>query len=402
MLVCQATTHSQGSMLCQKPCHVQSNLASPRSHLALVPKDTAGRLGGTGLWQQSNLQLPAGRSRGRTREPFVQHSNLCFRGTPSPHLQNSCLPPTGPSSHRSRTLQVTETPCLDLRFSGGLAHLDGCAWTDPRPWGSSGSWVPRLVGKPLTLKDLSIPAHSQSQAPSSSSCSTVHWPLDSIQHLETEATRLGSQVSQEHLSPKQREAHTRDSQTTPPQLWSSHPKASVSLLDTLGVQARLSESHLCKPLSCEVTLGMSVGDFSDSDQEVLFTQHLGARELGPPGHLYNKRSRGHFSVTRETGIRETELESPAVFSILQEGREKALQAKAGWDGKRLTSHTSNADPAQNTVQVQTPVCGVGDHSQKMDVATVVTSILWPENCGGFCFLQNKAQSIVTLDPQAAW
>lgn len=200
----QINTHSQGPGLCQKLYQVQSNLASPRPHLALALKDTAGRLGDTGLWQQSNLQLPAGRSQGRTRELFEQQSNLCFRGTTSPHLQNSCLPPTGPSSHQKQTLQVADTLCLDLRLSGGLAPLDGCTWPGPRLWCSLGSWAPRLVGDPLTLEDLSVSAHSQSQTPSLSSCSAASWLLDSIQHLEPGATHLESQISWEHSDLTQR------------------------------------------------------------------------------------------------------------------------------------------------------------------------------------------------------
>lgn len=180
MPVGQVTTHSQGPGLCQKSYQVQSNLASPRPRRALALEDTAARLGDTGLWQQSNLQLPAGRSQERTREPFVQQSNLCFRGTVSPHLQNICLPPTGPSCHQKQTLQVTDTLCLHLRLSGGLAPLDRCTWPGPRPWCSSGSWAPRLVGEPLTLEDLSVSAHGQSQASPPSSCSTAHCLLDSI------------------------------------------------------------------------------------------------------------------------------------------------------------------------------------------------------------------------------
>lgn len=48
------------------------------SHPALALEDTAARLGDMGLWQQSSLQPPAGKAQGRTREPFVQQSDLCF------------------------------------------------------------------------------------------------------------------------------------------------------------------------------------------------------------------------------------------------------------------------------------------------------------------------------------
>lgn len=167
MPMCQATTHSRGSVLYQESYPVQSNLASPSPRLALALKKTVDQPGNWGLWQQSNLQLAAGRSQGRTREPFVQQSNLCFRGTTSPHLQNSCLPPHGPSSHQKQTLQVTDTLCLDLRLSRrSLAPLDGYTWPGPRTWHGSGSLAPRLVGEPLTLEDLSVSAHSQSQASS--------------------------------------------------------------------------------------------------------------------------------------------------------------------------------------------------------------------------------------------
>ncbi|XP_021056884.1 uncharacterized protein C1orf167 homolog [Mus pahari] len=182
--MCQVTTHSQGPVLSQKPCQVQSNLACPHPRLALALKDTTGQLGDAALQQQSNLQLPAGRSQGRIREPFVQQSNLCFRGTTSPHLQYSCLPPTGPSSHQKHRLQVAG--CLDSRLSGDLEPLDGFTRPGPRPWCRSGSWAPRLVGEPLTLEDLSVSVHSQSQASSPSSCRTAHWLLDSTQHLEPE------------------------------------------------------------------------------------------------------------------------------------------------------------------------------------------------------------------------
>lgn len=354
MPMCQVTTHSQGSVLCQKPCQVQSNLACPCPHLALALNDTAGRLGDTGLQQQSNLQLPAGRFQGRIREPFVQQSNLCFRGTASPHRQNSCLPPTGPPFHQNQTLQVVG--CLDLRLSGDLASLDGCTWPDPRPWYSSGSWAPKLVGEPLTLEDLSVSVHSQSQASSPSSCSTAHWLLDSTQHLEPEATRLESQTSWEHPGLTQRGPHNCGGQSNPAQPWPSHSRESISFLETLEVQARFSESSAYWPLSHEATLGTLAGDFSDSDQEVLSTQHLGTRERGPPGHLYSKRHRGHLSITCEEGGKETRLESTGVFSVLprQAGREKAPEGKTGRDGERMTSCPSNTAQAQaqSTQQVE--------------------------------------------------
>lgn len=352
MPVFQAATPPQGSALCQKPYQVQSNLASPRPHLAPALKDTTDQLGDTGLWQQSNLQLPAGRSPGRPREPFAQQSNLCYRGITSPHLRNSCLLPTGPSTCQRQTLQVTDTLCLGPRLSGGLAPLDKCTRPGPRPWCGSGSRVPRLMGEPLTLEDLSVSAHSQSWAHSYSVCSADHWLLDSIPHIEPETTHSGSPTSQKHPAPTQRGPHTSGSQSTPAQHW-------PSLLETLEVQARLSESPVFNPLLHETTLGTLPGDFSDSDQEILSTPHLGAREKGSPGLPYDKRNRGHFSVTGEAGSREARLQSPTSFSVLpgQEGREKAPQEKTGRDGERMASCPSNTTPAQRTRQVGAPRCG---------------------------------------------
>ncbi|XP_060234629.1 uncharacterized protein C1orf167 homolog [Meriones unguiculatus] len=350
MLMCQATTPSQGSVLCQKPYQVQSNLASPQPRLALALKDRAGRVGDTGLLQQSNLQLPAGRSRRRTREPFVQHSNLCFRGTPSPRLQNSCLPPTGPSSHRKQTLQVTDTSCLDLRLSGDLAHLDGCIYTDPRPWGSSGSWVPRLVGKPLTLKDLSIPAHSQFQAPPPSSCSTVHWLLDSIQHLEPEATRSGSQASQEYPSPKQRGAHTRDSQSTPAQPWSSHPRQNkAQSIVTPDPQATWDLTELASASNSRTLAGLQGGRTVFTLSLMEYQEPPGPKNHGPmsyaPGRkLLSKSFRAwrHLSQRRQAVAKATALSHRQMIRERLRGlrwilwlREAQLEAAWGQHAKAL-------------------------------------------------------------------
>lgn len=313
-------------------CQVQSNLARPRSHLALALKDTAGRLGDTELWQQTNLQLPAGRSQGRTQEPFVQQSNLCFRGT-SHHLQNSCLPPAGPSSHQKQTLQVTDTLCLDLRLSACLAPPDGCTWPGPRPWCSSGSWAPRLAGEPLTLEDLSVSVHSQSQASSPSSCGAAHWPLDSIQHLEPEATRLESQISWEHPGLSQRGAHNCGSQSTPAQRWPSHSRESMGFLETLGVPDRFSESPIYEPLSHEATLGTLAGDFSDSDQEVLSTQHLGERERDPQTYVTRGTEGTSLSHTRRKAKRPDFYQNlqPSSVSCLgrQEERRPHRKKQAG-------------------------------------------------------------------------
>ncbi|XP_040591011.1 uncharacterized protein C1orf167 homolog isoform X3 [Mesocricetus auratus] len=362
MPMCQAATRSQGSVLCQKPYQVQSNLTSPCPRPALALKATTGQLGDAGLWQQSNIQLPAGRSQSRAREPFAQQSNLCFRGTTSPRLCNSCLPPTGPSSYQRRTLQAMDTPSLDLRLCGALAPLDGGSRPGPRPWCGSGSWASRLVEEPLTLEDLSVPAHSQSWVPSRSLCSADHWLLDSIQHLDPEATGSRSPACQEHPGPTQRRAHTRGGQPAPTQPWPHHPGERINLLGTLGTQARLSESPVNQPLFHEATLGTLAGDFSNSYQEALSTQHLGARERDSPDLPSNKRNKGHFRVTREAGSREARFESPTFFSVLprQAGREKTPQEKAVRDGERMASCPSNTAPDQSALQSKAQSVGTSD------------------------------------------
>lgn len=166
------------------------------------------------------------------------------------------------------------------------------------------------MGEPLTLEDLSVSAHSQSQAHSCFLCSADHWLLDSIPHLEPETTCSGSPTSQEYPAPTQRGPHTGGSQSTPAQPW-------PSLLETLGVQARLSESPVIKPLLYEATMGTLAGDFSDSDQEILSTPHLGAREKSFPS-LHTTRGTDGTSVLQArqgTGRPDSNLQSSSVSCL---------------------------------------------------------------------------------------
>lgn len=159
---------------------------------------------------------------------------------------------------------------LDTQVCGGASHLGG-----------------------------PVSAHSQSQASAPSSCSIAHWLQDSVQHLEPEATCLGSQTSWEHPGLTQRGPHNCGSQPMPAQSWPSHSRDSISFLETLGLQARFSESPTYKLLSREVTLGTLAGDFSDSDQRFFLLSTL-RQERGVPQAFY--ATRGTESHARGTSV----------------------------------------------------------------------------------------------------
>ncbi|XP_070466888.1 uncharacterized protein C1orf167 homolog isoform X4 [Equus przewalskii] len=74
-----AATPSPGAVLCQEPCRVQTNLASPSPGLGLALKDTTGQLINSGFWQQSNLQRLARRPQRRAPRFAVQQSNLSMK-----------------------------------------------------------------------------------------------------------------------------------------------------------------------------------------------------------------------------------------------------------------------------------------------------------------------------------
>ncbi|XP_019495291.1 PREDICTED: uncharacterized protein C1orf167 homolog, partial [Hipposideros armiger] len=310
-----AASASPGSVLHQEPWRVQTNLASPSPRL----KDTAGRLMNSSFRQQSNLRPLGVLPQGRARECAIQQSNLsprepssaeCGSGT-SPHLwsdpQESFWPhvvpqggslPQGPlarpsSSLRRSRLQATDTPCRDFRPATGYAPLDRHTRPGPRSWRGLGSWTSRLIGEPLTLEDLSVPAQSQARASSQAAISQL---LASVRRLEQEAARLRCWASQEPPGPLQQEPWTSDGQAVPayPQpgqlelaSWDErkrHPgdlRGTKDFPDTPGVQADLLDSQTnSKPTSRETTLKMLTGDFLDPEQGVLSAHPNKARNLG--------------------------------------------------------------------------------------------------------------------------
>ncbi|KAB0342701.1 hypothetical protein FD754_019627, partial [Muntiacus muntjak] len=215
-----AATPCLGTALRQEPCRVQSNLASPSPSLGLVLRDMTGRLTNSSFRQQDNLQPLVGRRQGRVQDFAIQQSNLCARETHTaecgrltspqlwsepqesfrPHLMPQGSPlPRGPlarpsSNLRQSWLLATDTSCPDIGLATGLAPLNGPTWSDPRSRCGLGGWTSRLVGEPLTLKDLAVPAQSPSQAPSQAA---IHQLLVCIQRLECQAVRLRCQVSRE-------------------------------------------------------------------------------------------------------------------------------------------------------------------------------------------------------------
>ncbi|XP_027419906.1 uncharacterized protein C1orf167 homolog [Bos indicus x Bos taurus] len=305
-----AATPCLGTALCQEPCQVQSNLTSrsPSPSLGLILRDTTGRLTNSSFRQQVNLQSLVGRPQGTAKDFAIQQSNLCARETHtaecghltspqlwsepqesfSPHLMPQGSPlPRGPLAHPSSNLRrswllATDTSCPDIKLTTGLAPLKGPTWSDPRSQCGLGGWTSRLVGEPLTLKDLAVPAQIASQAPSQAA---IHQLLVCVQRLECEAVRLRCQASREPPGPVRQELWTRAGQTLPvcsrpcqPVLdsWDERRRHSRGLRgnsgfpETQGAQERLSDSQASsKHASLRTTLEMLPGDALDPEQVVL-------------------------------------------------------------------------------------------------------------------------------------
>ncbi|CAI9179428.1 unnamed protein product [Rangifer tarandus platyrhynchus] len=303
-----AATPCPGTALRQEPCRVQSNLASPSPSLGLVLRDMTGRLTNSSFRKQDNLQPLVGRPQGRVQDFAIQQSNLCARETHTaecgrltspqlwsepqesfrPHLMPQGSPlPQGPlarpsSSLRQSWLLATDTSCPDIGLATGLAPLKGPTWSDPRSRCGLGGWTSRLVGEPLTLKDLAVPAQSPPRAPSQAA---IHQLLVCVQRLECQAVRLRCQASREFPGPVWQEPWTRAVQTLPvhPQLsqpvldsWDERRRHSRGLRETTsfpetpGPQEGLSDSQASSNHgSLGTTLAMLPGDALDPEQVVL-------------------------------------------------------------------------------------------------------------------------------------
>ncbi|XP_042854013.1 uncharacterized protein C1orf167 homolog isoform X4 [Panthera tigris] len=386
-----ATIRSPGAERRQEPCRVQTNLAGP----SLVLKDATGRLVNSGLQQQSNLQTPAGRPQGRTRELVVQQSNLSIRGTSlaegrshlSPRLRSELLDsfwphliPQGsplsraslanpPTSLRQSRWLGTDTPCPDVQPAAGFASLSGHTLPGSGPWCVLGNWPPRLMGEPLTLEDLTVPVQSQARAPSQTA---IHQLLASVRHLEHEVARLGCRASQEPPGPAHRDPWTSSGRALPaprqpgqPVLasWEGREKPVRGLRETAdfpgtqGAQAGLSDSRASsKPASPEATLRMPTGDFLDPKQGALLANPARQGENFSPGPTYGSRPKRDPRLPPGVGNREARPCSSACSRAArggppgQEGREVALQELVSKEEERTASCPPDAAPARSAPQ----------------------------------------------------
>ncbi|KAM5320132.1 uncharacterized protein C1orf167 homolog [Glossophaga mutica] len=308
-----ATTPSPGAVLLrQEPRRVQTNLASPSPRLGLAPKATTGphRLINPSFQQQSNLQPLRSLPQRGARALAIQQSNLGMgeaslaeygiRSSPhlwpeppesfSPHVVPLGSPlPRGPQAHPSSTLKLfrrlpTDTPFLDFRPTVHYAPVDGRTQLGPSSWGGLGSWTSGLMGEPLTLEDLAVPAKSQARAPSQAAMSQL---LASVQCLEHEVARLRCWGTQEPPVPLQQEPWASNGQRCPacPQpcqpvlaSWDKrrkHPRGLRGAMNVPGTpRAQLGPPDSpagSKPASPppEKTLGVLTGDFLNSEQGIL-------------------------------------------------------------------------------------------------------------------------------------
>ncbi|XP_070330392.1 uncharacterized protein C1orf167 homolog isoform X1 [Odocoileus virginianus] len=392
-----AATPCLGTALHQEPCRVQSNLASPSPSLGLVLRDMTGRLTNSSFRQQDNLQPLVGRPQRRVQDFAIQQSNLCARETHTaecgrltspqlwsepqesfrPHLMPQGSPlPQGPlarpsSSLRQSWLLATDTSCPDIGLATGLAPLKGPTWSDPRSRCGLGGWTSRLVGKPLTLKDLAVPAQSLPQAPSQAA---IHQLLVCVQRLECQAVRLRCQASREFPGPVWQEPWTRAGQTLPvhPQLsqpvldsWDERRRHSRGLRETTsfpetpGPQEGLSDSQASsKHGSLGTTLAMLPGDALDPEQVVLSACTLRQGEQGSSGTTHGWGQRG--DPLRPPGVdsREARLcssdSSSSARGILpgREGGGRTPREQISREKERPASRNALQSKARNTVNLQ--------------------------------------------------
>ena len=392
-----AATPRLGTALRQEPCQVQSNLTSPSPSpsLGLILRDRTGRLTNSSFRQQVNLQSLVGRPQGTAQDFAIQQSNLCAREThtaecgrlTSPQLwsepQESFSPlmpqgsplPRGPLAHPSSNLRrswllATDTSCPDIKLTTGLAPLKGPTWSDPRSQCGLGGWTSRLVGEPLTLKDLAVPAQIAPQAPSQAA---IHQLLVCVQHLECEAVRLRCQASREPPGPVRKEPWTRAGQTLPvcsrpcqPVLdsWDERRRHSQGLRGTPGfpetqeAQEGLSDSQASsKHASLRTTLEMLHGNALDPEQVVLSACPLRQGEQCFPGTTHGWGQRGNPLLPPGAASREARLcfstSSSSAQGILpgQEGGNRASREWISREKERSTSRPPGIASTRSALQV---------------------------------------------------
>ncbi|XP_077883858.1 uncharacterized protein C1orf167-like [Ictidomys tridecemlineatus] len=353
------TTPSPGTALPQDPCRVQSNLASPLAHLGLPLKDTTCWLDTSGFQQQSNLWSLAGRPQGKVRESPVQQKNLHVGGTGSSSLRESHRPRAHLPLCMRQVPGATLAPCSNFRPATGFGPLDGCPRPGPRAWRDLESRTGRLVGEPLTLEDLAVPAQSQARAPPPSATCLL---LASVKRLEQEATGLRCRVSQKPPGHAPWGPRTRRGQAFPARPQPSQPvhasrdekRRPRGLLETWGVQAPTDPGALSQPESFTTALGTFTGNFFDSEQEVLPAQPPGPGDKCPPEPPRGWEAMGIPSLAGGTGSSEARGTSSASSSATgdallgQEGGEQPLPEQADREAERTASCPSDATSARRS------------------------------------------------------
>ncbi|XP_048639515.1 uncharacterized protein C1orf167 homolog [Marmota marmota marmota] len=362
------TTPSPGTALPQDPCRVQSNLASPHPRLGLPLKDTTCWLDTSGFQQQSNLWSLAGRPQGKVRESPVQQKNLRVGGTGSSSLRESHRPRAHLPLCMRQVPGATLAPCPNFRPATGFSPLDGCPRPGPRAWRDLESRTGRLVGEPLTLEDLAVPARSQARAPPPIATCLL---LASVKRLEQEAAGLRCRVSRKPPGHAPWGPRTRRGQTFPARPQPSQPvhasqdekRCPRGLLETWGVQAPTDPGALSEPESFTTALGTFTGNFFDSEQEVLPEQPPGQGDKCPPEPPPGWEAMGIPSLTGGTGSSEARLTSSASSSaagdaLLGQEGEQPLREQADREAERTASCPSDATSSRRSGQQREALNGV--------------------------------------------
>lgn len=338
--------------------------------------------------QQSNVQ---------PRALGLQQSNLRFSDLSSPasrggfrsHRPSRANPlPRGPTAGLCpgrgwSQLQATDTLWPGYRPAAGCTPLR----ERPRPgyrWRCGQQSEPsRLIGEPLTLKDLSGPA--QAQAPS---CAAVSQLLASVQHLERHTACLRRPASLESPGTARRDAQGYSGWGLPdhpqpgqPALTSWDKKCPQDLKDCVHSPPALRAHG--KLVSSEVTIQGLSGVCLDSGQDFLSAQRLepgesGRRQQGGPklhSSAFSRAAQGALhgpeggaGVLREQASREKEMPASGSCCLPDTAlRRSALQVKdgggwagSGWDALPLPplpgAGGGSPAPGLSSFSEQDPTC----------------------------------------------